>query len=41
MAARDKLVYGKTDPQSLLKQYTSSNPWMNRFSSVYLMEWKK
>jgi len=41
MAARDKLVYPRTDPQSLLKQYTSSNPWMNRFSSVYLMEWNK
>jgi hypothetical protein len=41
LAARDKLAYAKTDPQSLLRQYTSLNPWMNRFSSVYLLEWKK
>ncbi|MCX6284365.1 MAG: hypothetical protein NTW31_09040 [Bacteroidetes bacterium] len=40
LAAKDKPVYLKADPQDIVRRYSASNSWMNRFTEVYLQEWK-
>ena len=40
LAAKDKLSYGDADPQNIVRRYTLSNSWMNRFTEIYIQEWK-
>jgi len=41
LSARDKSIYGNTDPRDILRRYSGANSWMNRFNEVYLKEWNK
>jgi len=41
LAAKDRNVFGNTDPQAVLRRYSGANSWMSRFNEVYLKEWYK
>ncbi|MEI8006936.1 MAG: hypothetical protein WCI48_12075 [Bacteroidota bacterium] len=41
LAARDKRIFGGTDPKDVLRRYSGAISWMARFNEVYLKEWAK